>query len=260
MTNKLVVCTQFTLLSIGLILMSCNAFSRSDDLITVYTEMDLISQKEHPMLKNGLAIIKQSTIDYRVKSMPWNRAFKLAKANRNAVVFPIYKTPSRANSFHWLCPITPSRDMYLFRLSNRQDLHIDSLGDIKEKVVGVVKDSMLHQYITNHTKHNNFSLDSTVYDATNIHKLLKGRLDYIAQSQEQLIDYFTQHNLPHSLVTRELLIYDNKLFPMCLGINKKTSQSAVKQLRQAYQSLYAGRNFAPSAVKNGFERCHHSIQ
>ena len=235
---------------------SSRAIANNEPEITIMTEMNPVKQSRHPMYKNGLDIIKHTEFDYRVRSMPWNRAYHSAKTTANTVIFPIYKIPNRTKDFHWVCPIASSRNMYLFRLASRQDLHIDTFAQTSGKVIGVVKDSMLHQYIVKHHQDSNFSLDSTVYDATNIDKLLNGRLDYIAQSQEQLIEYFKSNNLPHHLVKKELLIYDHTLYPMCMAISKGTAQESIAKITASHHTLFGRNDFSPQAISHGFENCH----
>jgi len=228
----------------------------SGDKLTVYTEVDLISQNNHPMFVNGLKIIKHSGLSHQVISMPWNRAFSSAKSHSNSIVFPIYKTHKRANQFHWLCPIAPSRNMYLFRLAARKDLHLLSLDDVSNKLVGVVKDSILHTYLNEQSNSVHFSLDATVYDSTNVNKLLKGRLDYVAQSEEQVVEYFNQNNLDLSLIVKEVMIYDHTVFPMCAAINLNTSPEIISTLNNAFQTLFSEEQFKPIPIKNGIKNCH----
>ena len=228
----------------------------SEPEIIIMTEMNPVKQSRHPMYKNGLDIIKHTELDYKVRSMPWNRAYQSAKTTANAVIFPIYKIPNREKDFHWVCPIASSRNMYLFRLASRQDLHIDTLAQTSGKVIGVVKDSMLHQYIVKHHQDSDFSLDSTVYDATNIDKLLNGRLDYVAQSEEQLIEYFKSNNLPHHLVKKELLIYDHTLYPMCMAMSKDTGRETIAKITASHYALFGRNDFSPQPISHGFENCH----
>jgi len=230
--------------------------STTIEQLTVYTEVDLVAQKDHPMLVNGLKIVERSGLSHQVLSMPWNRAFKLAKSTNNSIIFPIYKTRQRADKFHWICPIAPSRSMYLFRLASRKDLHIPALKDINNKLVGVVKDSILHHYLAEQTDPIHFSLDATVYDSTNVNKLLKGRLDYVAQSEEQIVEFFEMNNLDPALIVKEMMIYEHSLFPMCAAINLNTSPQLIKTLNQAYQSVFAGNQFKPTPIKNGITVCH----
>ena len=244
------------LFTITVSFISGSAIATNGTEITIMTEMNPVKQSLHPMYKNGLDIIKHTELNYKVRSMPWNRAYYSAKTTNNAVIFPIYKIPNRKKDFHWICPIAPSRNMYLFRLASRQDLHINRFAQTSGKVIGVVKDSMLHQYILKHHQESNFSLDSTVYDATNIDKLLNGRLDYIAQSEEQLIEYFKSNNLPHNLVKKELLIYDHTLYPMCMAIAKETMQATVDKITASHHALFGRNDFSPQPISHGFENCH----
>ncbi|WP_435274212.1 substrate-binding periplasmic protein [Psychrobium sp. nBUS_13] len=250
--------TNFTafLFTISFCFASSGVLAANEPEIIIMTEMNPVKQSRHPMYKNGLDIIKHSKLDYKIRSMPWNRAYHSAKTTANAVIFPIYKIPNRKNDFHWVCPIASSRNMYLFRLASRQDLHINRFAQTTGKVIGVVKESMLHQYILKHQQKSNFSLDSTVYDATNIEKLLNGRLDYIAQSQEQFIEYFKRNNLSHHLVKKELLIYDHTLYPMCMAISKGTAQETVDKISASHHALFGHNDFSPQPIINGFENCH----
>jgi polar amino acid transport system substrate-binding protein len=232
------------------------ATTTSNNAITVYTEIDPAVQKNHIMLTNGLKILDHAGISSDVLTMPWNRAYNLASKRSNSIIFPIYKIPNRVKKFHWLCPIAPSRNIYLFRLAARDDLHISALQQPNDKIIGVVKDTMLHQFLMTNSLNFNFSLDATVHNKTNINKLLKGRLDYIAQSEEQLVSHFDLNNLDHSLIEKEQLIYDYTKYPMCAAIQLDTSPQIIKKLKLSYQVLFGQHKFIPKPIKNGFKTCH----
>lgn len=245
-----------TLIAISILMSFSSSHANDVTAIKIFTAMDPTAQGNHPLYFHGISIVKQSELDYHVHPMPWNRAYHSALQTRNSILFPIYKTPDRANKFKWICPITASRSVYLFRLTTRDDLHVSHFTNIKNKTIGVVKDNVVHHYLASHNQNDNLNFDTTVYDSTNISKLLSGRVDYIAQSEQQMYEYLLRHNKPISLVKKEVLIYSHNKFPLCMAISRNSDKAIVRRLHTAYQALYGHHQFLPEKIPVTFAQCH----
>lgn len=86
-------------------------------------------------------VMVESGLDYEIRLVPWNRAYKLATQLDNVLVFSLLHTEKRASQFHFLAPVLQS-DLFLFGRSgeaatfSREQLHEGSvrgacvIGDI----------------------------------------------------------------------------------------------------------------------------------
>ncbi|NRA61697.1 MAG: ABC transporter substrate-binding protein [Psychrobium sp.] len=224
-------------LIIGLSLTLCHYANGAETVLSVSTEMDSKTQQSTVMYKNAISLVQQSNIPYILNTAPWNRIYKKALTTPNIFVFPIIKTDERASSFHWFCPISPPEQIYFFKLSSRDKLHLDSLQQAKKYVIGALNDGM----VTSHLKSRGFSeqnqLDLAVYEATNLQKLLHGRVDFIAMSQSHLVSLMLQKTVPLSMISKELVVLDYGQYTVCAAINKNSDAKIITALQQSFKVM-----------------------
>lgn len=53
-------------------------------------------------------ILDAAGIKYDIRLVPWPRAMQLSKAQDNALIYTITRTPAREKDFHWLVPFAPT--------------------------------------------------------------------------------------------------------------------------------------------------------
>jgi len=105
---------------------------------------------------------------YQIQIYPWSRAFFMAKENTNTCIFLISNNAEREKLFQWVAPIVPTND-YFISLSNRTDIKISNIEDIKNYKVAVLKDDRTHQMMLKL----GFEENKNLYIINNTYSMLK---------------------------------------------------------------------------------------
>jgi len=118
---------------------------------------------------------------------PWARAYKKALHEPNTLIYSIAKSTSRNESFHWLMPVTQYR-FGLVKLTERTDILIDDLKDIKHYRFAVQRDDISHEWLQSkgliEDKH--FITCSDIDCSWLL--LLNKKVDLIIESPELIVD------------------------------------------------------------------------
>lgn len=121
--------------------------------------------------------------------LPWQRAMQMAEAQPTGVLFSLTRTPEREAQFQWVGPIAQRR-ILIYRLASRPDLKLAQLADLGDARIGVVRDSAADKQLQAAGLKPGVHLEHGLDDATNLRKLLAGRMEYIT-----LLDWAAAWNL-----------------------------------------------------------------
>jgi polar amino acid transport system substrate-binding protein len=92
------------------------------------------------------ASLDRAALDHTLDMYPWARAYAMAKAKPNVLIYSILRTPERERMFQWagqLACITVS----FYRISSRNDVAPAVLEDAKRFKTVVIRDEAPHQYL-----------------------------------------------------------------------------------------------------------------
>lgn len=128
-------------------------------------------------------------LDFGCKVLPWQRAMQAAETEADTVLFSLTRTPEREGRFQWVGPITQRR-ILVYKLASRTDLTMTRLTELGNGRIGVVRDSAADLALQATGLRPNIELEHGLDDATNLRKLLAGRMDYIV-----LLDWAAAWNL-----------------------------------------------------------------
>lgn len=128
-------------------------------------------------------------IRLELQVLPWQRAMQVAEASPNSALFSLTRTPERETQFQWVGPIAQRR-ILLYRLASRSDLALTQLSELGGARIGVVRDSAADRALQAAGLRPGIELEHGLDDATNVRKLLAGRMDYVA-----LLDWAAAWNL-----------------------------------------------------------------
>lgn len=131
----------------------------------------------------------QAGIRLRLQVLPWPRAVQLAEASPHGVLFSLTRTPEREARFQWVGPIAQRR-ILLYRLASRTDLTMSQLDELGSARIGVARDSAADRELQAAGLKPGQQLEQGLDDATNVRKLLAGRMEYVA-----LLDWAAAWNL-----------------------------------------------------------------
>lgn len=121
-------------------------------------------------------IMRRTRIPYRIQVLPWARAYHMAQTRANTCAFSTNRTPEREAQFRWIGPLGSNR-WTLYGLAKR-DWHIDSLEAARPLRIGTYNGDSRDSYL----RARGFQVDASNADASNMQKLLLGRIDLWASS------------------------------------------------------------------------------
>ena len=93
-------------------------------------------------------IIEKAGLTASFNLYPWARAYKIALNQPNTLIYALAKTDTRLGLFHWLSPVT-SYEFGLVKLTDRHDIHLNSLADIKNYRLAVQREDISHEWLLN---------------------------------------------------------------------------------------------------------------
>jgi len=178
-------------------------------------------------------IVSEAGFDYDIELLAWRRAYNKAKNNKNVLLYTIYKLDNRTEDFQWICPLIQTPGVKVYALSERDDIKISKLEDLRHYVIGIINTGWTFEYF----KINGFKpgehLDLGKSESANIKKLLLGRVDLVVQEEElvgvRLVNQGKKHNAVKEVFT--LLTEAHK--EGCIATSKSTPENVVARLRAA---------------------------
>jgi polar amino acid transport system substrate-binding protein len=124
-----------------------------------------------------------------VQVLPWLRAMQMAEAQPGSLLFSLTRTPEREAQFQWVGPIAQRR-ILIYKLASRTDLHLSQLSDLGVLKIGVVRDSAADRQLQAAGLKPGTQLEHGLDDATNVRKLMAGRMEFVA-----LLDWAAAWNM-----------------------------------------------------------------
>ncbi|MFT6836418.1 MAG: polar amino acid transport system substrate-binding protein [Francisellaceae bacterium] len=168
--------------------------------------------------------------------LPWARALKTINSNPNVLILDMARKPSREKLYKWVGPIAP-REIWLYKLKSRKDLRVNSIQEIQNYMVGVMRGSSSSEELIQYGFEEGKNLAFVSLEAQNIKKVLKGRVDFITFNQVELerraksITPSVDINMfePVYLLSGELQYY--------FALSKQTSNETVIKLQKALDQI-----------------------
>lgn len=176
---------------------------------------------------------REAGLPLEIRVMPWQRAMQSAAAQPNSLLFSLTRTPERESQFQWVGPISPRR-ILIYRLTRRPELqpaHLQALAGLR---TGVVRDSAsARQLLAEGLREDQLELG--LDDATNLRKLLAGRMDLIVLLDWAAAWHLHQHKLPMRTLTPVLPLDTARSY--WFGLPPDTDPALVKRLQEALDKL-----------------------
>jgi polar amino acid transport system substrate-binding protein len=121
------------------------------------------------------AVLKEIGVQAPIQSMPWARAYDIARNSENVLIYSISRTPQRDKLFKWVGVMAPS-DWSLFALRGRE-VALGRLDDALKHQVATVNQDVGEQYLVSHGFAIGSNLQSSNKYEFNYQKLRMGRVD-----------------------------------------------------------------------------------
>ena len=166
--------------------------------------------------------------------LPWQRAVQKAEAEAGSLLFSLTRTPERETQFQWVGPIAQRR-ILVYRLASRDDLRLARLEDLGNARIGVVRESATDRLLQAAGLRPGVELEQGLDDATNVRKLLAGRMDYVT-----LLDWAAAWNLRQLRLPYETLQVAMELDTTrsyWYGLRPDADPALVKKLQAALDAI-----------------------
>jgi polar amino acid transport system substrate-binding protein len=182
------------------------------------------------------ALLRELGMELDIKSMPWARAYELARDTPNVLVYSITRTPQRESLFKWVGVVAPG-DWHLYSAGD-STIRLSNLSEAKRFQVATVNEDAGEQYLIANGFSKGASLQSSARYELNYSKLRARRVDlwianrlvarHLARSAGDDPDITLRHVL-------ELPDLGHDGFYIAFG--SQTSDAVVERFRRALDKL-----------------------
>ncbi len=185
-------------------------------------------------------LLKAMTADaglrLRIEVLPWQRSVQEASRHPDSVLFSLTRTPERETQFRWVGPISPRR-ILVYRLSHRTDVRPASLKQLNGWRLGVTRDSAAARTLLAEGLRPEVELELGLDDATNLRKLLAGRMELIALLDWAAAWHLRELKLPYTTLTPVLPLDVDKSYWYGLPVDSDPAiarrlQTALDRIRR----------------------------
>ncbi|WDE04309.1 transporter substrate-binding domain-containing protein [Thalassomonas viridans] len=180
------------------------------------------------------SLLDKAGIEYRINLYPWVRAYKMALTQKNVMIYSIYRTREREDKFQWLCPLLPTHSMYVYALSERKDINIDTLEDLKQYIIGITKEEYGYQYLLGHGFVESKHLDITPNYDINLRKLMEKRVDMIIESSHTMKIRLQSIGYKFDRVTPVFEVDTGAVADNCMAFSLGTPAELIEQVRKVF--------------------------
>lgn len=171
---------------------------------------------------------------YTLSLYPWARAYDLALAEPNVLIFLIARTPEREARFQWVGELL-RMDFHLYRLRDRAEVQVRQLDDARRWRIGVLRDDVRHQFL----KAQGFDrLVVAGQPAEIFQRLLAGQVDLVPLPEVDAAALCRQAGLPASTLERVHRL-EGLSHSLQMAYSLATPLEVVERTRRAFAELKA---------------------
>ena len=172
--------------------------------------------------------------DYRINLYPWARAYDMALAEPNVLIYLIARTPEREAQFHWVGEFMQVR-YHLYRLKTRADISPPMLEAARNYVIGVMRDDTRHQYL----KKQGFArLVVSSHVTENFAQLLNRQVDMVPLSENGALNQCKEANFDCAGLEKVLPLEELNT-GLYMAFSKSTPGELVARTQAAFEQLRA---------------------
>ena len=182
-------------------------------------------------------VMKEAALDYDIKVYPWARAFDLAATRPNIMIYSIFRSKQREPLFKWICPLTQPVPLYLYRLTSRDDIKVNTVSDARRYITGVTRGDYPHHYLLEQGFSETWHLQLAASDKANINKLLNGRVALVVEAELTMRSELKALGQSGSLVKPLLKLKNDEAAANCMAFGQQTSDKVVKRVFEALKRV-----------------------
>ncbi len=198
-------------------------------------------------------LLQQAGLSASFELYPWARAFKIAATAPDVLIYNMARTPEREAQFEWIGIVTRYK-FGLLKLSQREDIQVSQLADIKHYVVGAQREDFSAEWLKDAAKQppEKLELQPDVIETWRL--LVNGKLDLMIDDPQAIDDMLHQHQLERSDI--EFVLFPPELEQQTwIALKKGSSPELVQRLRRAYKQVRGGSAYQ-QAMGQGVSKAH----
>jgi polar amino acid transport system substrate-binding protein len=169
-----------------------------------------------------------------IEVQPWIRAQRSAAELRGSVLFSLARLPEREAQYQWVGPLSERR-IAIYRLSKRSDIHFTGLEDLHGLRLGVVRESAVAKQLLALGLKPEQDLEWALNDASNLRKLLAGRMDLLVSLDWAAAWHLREHKLAFSTLSHVMDI--DTSISYWYGLHPETDPGLTRRLQAALDKL-----------------------
>lgn len=166
--------------------------------------------------------------------LPWVRAVQMSEAEPASVLFSLTRTPEREAQFQWVGPIAQRR-ILIYKLASRDDLKLTRLEELGSARIGVVRESAADRQLQAAGLRPGVELEQGLDDATNMRKLLAGRMEFVTLLDWAAAWNLRQLKLPYS--TLQPVMEHDTAKSYWYGLRPDADPAVVRRLQAALDAV-----------------------
>jgi polar amino acid transport system substrate-binding protein len=180
-------------------------------------------------------MLRHAKLTPQYEVYPWARAFRLAAATPNVLIYNMARTPEREQQFEWIGKVGSYKFGFL-KLAARQDIQVQTLQDVHKYVVGAQRDDFSAEWLRTVAKQPaaQMQLQPDVVETWRL--LVNGKLDLMIEDPSAIDDMLIKHMLKLEDVEFELFIPELEQHTW-IALKKGSDPKLVQRLRAAYQQV-----------------------
>jgi polar amino acid transport system substrate-binding protein len=182
------------------------------------------------------AALKLTPYRHKIKIYPWSRSFIMAKNKQDTCIYLMSRDDEREADFQWVAPIISTND-YFIGLSERTDIKINSIEDVKKYKVAVLKEDRTYYELLKRGFVENENL-YVINNSASMLKLLTMRkqIDFILADTINVKYRAMFNNMNYELFKTYFKLNQSPI-ELYLACSLQTPKSVVKDLSKAIQTI-----------------------
>ncbi len=179
------------------------------------------------------ASVQEAGIDATIMVYPWIRAYNMALREKNVLIYPITRSEKRENLFKWV-GVVADVTSYLIKLNKRNDIHLETIDDVKQYNVGTVRGWISSAYLTK----KGIAVEEVTKNIQNIKKLKSGRIDLLEAPELTFLDDLKQ--LGYAMDEFEFAYKIDELSTdLYMAFSQQTSDELVERVKKGLSRIKA---------------------
>lgn len=174
---------------------------------------------------------KMGVPEQPIRIMPWARAYDTLQKRADHVLFTMSRTEKREDLFKWVGPIFKARHV-LVGLKGK-DFKIDRLKDAQKYRIGVIRGDIGETFLLEAGFDEN-RLDSVAQLEQNFRKLLNGRVDLIAQSEDAVREIIGMKNYDPDRFETYFVVNETGNY---YAFNKETPDAVIEKFQKTLDAI-----------------------